>query len=182
MELRITEKDCENFPGRWSLNPEQVYTALSHVTYRRVLKILEFGSGKGTYVMARMLNRKGIRFKYVTYENDERFVCDHPKVQTVFWTDFPKKLVKGIYDLVIIDGPAGLTRTQWYPLLRSHVRQGTILLIDDFRHFKQFLKVLKRNFRYRLIHEVAEPKVPGRAQVTWRVVQVVCPKGKGFTS
>ena len=44
--------------------------------------------------------------------------------------------------MVIVDGPTGIDRRKWYPLLKKCTRKGTIVVIDDFRHFPEYEKAL----------------------------------------
>ena len=173
--LTVTTEECANFPGGWSLNQEQMISALSNVSYDNKLRVLEFGSGEGTYVLARILTRRGIDFDYVAYETDEDYACTHPAVKTIMYSpdEFPTELHEGIYDLVVIDGPTGKCRTKWYPLLRDHVREGTIVLIDDFRHFPEFASEFRRHFKFDTIQRIEYPKEEGRAQITWKTVKII---------
>ena len=171
-KLAITSKLCKQFPGGWSVKSDAMNVALWHTRYNRTLNILEFGAGAGTQVLVDILTRLNAAFNYVSYENKPEYVCTSPKVQTVMWDVCPTELVPGIFDFVIIDGPAGVTRTQWYPLLKTHVQQGTIILIDDFRHFKEFEIALNSAFHYRTLASRTDKKVAGITQITWLVVKV----------
>lgn len=167
--LDIQSEECSLFPGGWSMPPREMHDALKSVTYTDTLKILEMGSGEGTRVLAILLRSKGIPNLYVSYENDPRFLVKDPGVTTIMWSEFPKELYHDIFDLVIIDGPNGKIRKNWYPLLRSVVRPGTVIAIDDFGHYKEFGEALDKNFTYTTISEY-EPQA--RRGVTWKVVVV----------
>lgn len=173
-KLTVTTQECSGFPGGWSVNSEQMFTALNATTYRDILRILEFGSGTGTNVLANILSKKsGMRFSYTTYENNINYVCKAPAVTTVMWERLPEKLVDGIFDLIIIDGPKGVDRSKWYPLIRPNIRRGTILLIDDYSHFKEFGEALNANFTYEDIEQVDMPYTPPGPFVTWRTVRLL---------
>jgi hypothetical protein len=178
-QINITEEQCKVFPGGWSIKPDQMYVALSNVTYTDKLNVLEFGSGTGTHCLAQLLTDLKIPFNYVAYENDPVYVCNRPDVRTVLWTKWPEQLEPEVYDLVIIDGPAGKNRIKWYPLIKQVTRSGTILMIDDFRHFSEFLLALNLNFKHKVIREVTKPVSPYGGQISWLVTAVKKPHPRG---
>ena len=171
-KIAVTAVQCNIFPGGWSIKPEQMFVALSNVEYGDRLRIIEFGAGAGTYALVELLNGLHIPYDYVSYETDASYVCKAKEVQTVLWKDFPTLLENGQYDLVIIDGPAGLDRVKWYPLLESHVHPGTILLVDDYRHFKEFDVALNNYFKHSVIAEDLQPSIPNAGQISWVVTRV----------
>lgn len=167
--IEINSEECSLFPGGWSMPPREMFDALKSVTYIDTFKVLEMGSGEGTRVLAILLRSKGIPNLYVTYEDNPRFLVKDPGVTTIMWSEFPKELYQEVFDLVIVDGPAGRIRKDWYPLLRDVVRPGTVLAIDDFGHYREFGEALDANFFYTTISEY-EPFA--RKGVTWKVVVV----------
>ena len=168
--IHVSLDDCAGFSGGWSVCPEAVAPALNAVTYSGPLQILELGSGAATYVLLKLLDKLAVQFTYRAWENDDKFVCTDKRVLTSRWngTDFPGSLA-GIYDLIIIDGPNGVTREKWYPLLRCVVRPGTVMLIDDFHHHPEFGKALNQNFAYDTISE------SGDSHECWKTVKIICP-------
>jgi len=153
MRLFVTKEECLEFPGSWSLWPAQMYRALNAVEYIDKIKILEFGAGDGTKALAEILNNKGIDYRYFTYENDQRYIIDTDKITTMIWNDFPDRIIDGIFDLIIIDGPEGVSRSKWYPLIKKNARPGTIIVIDDFGHYQEFSDALNANFNYDIIDQ-----------------------------
>lgn len=145
--MQVTEADCADFPGGYSLCPKQVTNALNAVSYADELRILEFGCGRGTSALLDLLDRKGIGCRYVTYENDPRYLISRPSLEVIIWASLPT-IIPGQYDLIIIDGPNGVDRAKWYPLIRGCVVPGTILLIDDFDHYAEFGEALDATFEY----------------------------------
>ena len=172
-KINITSEQCSVFPGGWSIKPDQMFTALSNVEYTDKLKILELGAGVGTNVLADLLTKLGVPFTYVSYENDPVYACTRPDVQTVMWTTWPTELVKDLYDLVIIDGPAGRQRVHWYPLIRDVVHPGTIILVDDYCHFAAFKLALNLNFKHHMICEKTQSRQPTGGQISWVVTRVI---------
>jgi hypothetical protein len=52
------------------------------------------------------------------------------------------------YDLILVDGPTGVTRKFWYNKLKNNVKSGTIVHIDDYDHYKEFEEQLSENLNY----------------------------------
>jgi len=174
--LKIRYSDCGIFPGGWSVRPDEMHFTLRSVRYSATLNILEFGAGAGTVALIRLLDKYRVPFKYVSYEDKLEYMCKDPRVQTILWTDFPTTTVDGIFDLIIIDGPAGLSRTKWYPLIKKNVKPGTIILVDDYRHFTEFETALNANFKYRAVLERTQPHIKGQPQITWLIARVLAGK------
>jgi hypothetical protein len=172
MVLNIKPNECSAFPGGWSVNPEQMYLALKHLTYHKAINVLEMGSGEGTTALVALLDKKKVPYSYTAYENDKAYASKSNNVRTIMWSAFPNRVVPGIFDLIIIDGPHGVSRIKWYPLLRRNVRKGTIIVVDDYRHYAEFKVALDRNFRYKTIHEHVETYIKGAPYVTWIVIKI----------
>lgn len=159
-QIDLSREDTKNFPGGWSLVPEEGYLALKHCTFDETFKILEFGSGRGTELLAQLLKEKGIPFEYHTIEHDASFekeidgvyfyLYDTPPKQVSLPYDFPK------FDLVIVDGPHGVCRADWYEKFQPYTRSGTVILVDDFHHYTEFGKALDTNFSYQTVIEFNE--------------------------
>ncbi len=164
----LTLDDCAAFPGKWSICPEAAYAALKVVRYEHNLRVLEFGSGEGTKAILDLLTKREIPFVYHAWENNEQYISADPRVHTYIWDgiNFPSQLT-GTYDLVIVDGPNGVTRNKWYPLLKDVVQNGTILLLDDFYHHKEFAVALEENFAFRTVDCHSE------GHECWKVVEVL---------
>jgi hypothetical protein len=75
-------------------------------------------------------------------------------------------------DLILVDGPHGNKRSQWYPKIRSNVKPGTILLVDDFNHYACFSEELDRNFNYELLSYSNEPFV-AYGEHSWKIVRII---------
>ena len=119
--------------------------------------------------MLDVLDARGVPFQYVSYESDPRWVSRSPRVETRLWTCFPVAIDGGPFDLVIIDGPTGVTRMQWYPLLPPVVRPGTILLVDDYGHYPEFGRALDAALEHETVDEYRADATSG---VTWKIVRV----------
>jgi len=168
MKLQVELDDTKEFTGGWSMDQIPVLSALRAVTFVDKLSILEFGTGKSTELLAKLLRDKSVDYRYVSYENDPTFVCPDSSIETIFWEVFPAQIVDGIFDLIINDGPNGVRRKLWYELHRKNVRPGTVLLLDGFYHYVEFLEALDLNYTY----EILSDHVAKRG-TCWRVVKVL---------
>ena len=167
--INLFLEDCEKFPGSFSLAPMEVYLALKHATYEDKFNVLEFGAGQGTIRLVELLNNKGIDFTYNSFENSPEYLLKIPNV-TFHYYNLPwcewgtmekwRPYVQAVQmiklptaDLVIVDGPHGVSRADWYPKFKEFTREGTIILIDDFHHYREFGQALNENFVYETILE-----------------------------
>lgn len=162
----ITINDFLHFPGEWSLSPYTIYLALKYCTYNEKINILEFGSGTGTECLIKFLTDKNISFNYTSVEHDKQF-ANNSNVNYIFYNlksaDFfydssedVKNVnldLKDIYDLIIIDGPHGISRKFWYEKIINNIKSGTIIVVDDYHHFKDFETELYKNFKFDIINE-----------------------------
>lgn len=161
MENNISLSDFTKFIGGWSLSPYSIYLAFKYCTNNGILNVLEFGSGDGTNKLVEFLNTKEIKFKYTSVEHDTNYA----KTPNVDYIIYPLEhnykasdieninlSLNDIYDLIIIDGPHGIGRSKWYKKIKNFVREGTIILIDDFHHFNEFEIELNNVFEYTTIN------------------------------
>lgn len=194
--MHFTQDDCRAMPGRWSLWPAAVETALNAVAWDRLplvtghpdeapvpfFSVLELGAGAGTAALNEILRAKPLRYNYISLESNAKYLAAVPGVLSVHQPSFPDDLLQvlpttfGKADLIIVDGPNGVIRSRWYPLLRPLVRRGTVLLLDDFDHFPEFAQALDSNFNYQLIDHVNLGKpASGGSVVCWRIVRILSP-------
>jgi len=173
MKLSITADECTVFTGGWGYSAKLMSCALGAVEYEGRLSILEFGAGQGTLLLAGLLEKVGAPFRYVSYENNPDWVCPLENVETVLWEQYPKEILPGPYDLIIIDGPRGARtggRLPWFSLTRPVVRVGTILAVDDFDHNVKYQEKLDENFSY---EPVGYHPLEVFAGENWRAVRVL---------
>jgi hypothetical protein len=173
IEPEITlEEASKYFTGGWSYHPAQMMAALNNVVFDNTLRILEFGAGKGTLGLVNLLTDRGIPFEYVSYENNPAYIPKTDKVKFIMYDEFPANLaeVPFLADLILVDGPNGVSRIKWYPLIREIWYLHTVLVIDDFSHYKEFETELDKNFKYEMIEDVNLGKQKWSAEVSWRTV------------
>lgn len=177
-ELRsfnVQIEDCKDFPSDFSLAPEEIYYSLKYAMYQDTFQILEFGAGEGTRRLTELLQNLSIAYEYHSFENAWEYLIDLPNVTYHYYSLPPapvgslkewRPVIQAIEmpdlpiaDLVIVDGPHGVSRADWYAKFKYFTRPGTIILIDDFHHFKEFSEELDQNFVYETIIEYYYPHI-----------------------
>lgn len=195
--------ECLAFPSNFSLAPEEVYYALKYATYKDTFQVLEFGAGEGTVRLVELLQKFNVSYQYNTFENSEQFVYNLPNVTFHYyplppvksctyyeWRPFIQSLEMPdlpVADLVIVDGPHGVARADWYSKFKKFTRPGTIILVDDYHHYSEFGTELDKNFVYETIIEYNHlhifpivndglEKVDGIVHKCFKIVRVIASK------
>jgi hypothetical protein len=137
LSINIDLKNCQEFVGDYSLSPEEIYYSLKHTTYIDNLKILELCAGDDTVRICNILQSCGIPYQYTTFEIDPEL-----DFRSVIFRCYPlpsnEILDLSITDLVIINGYYGFFQCDMFAKIKHLIRHGTIILIDDFHHYKEF--------------------------------------------
>jgi len=166
--------EIPRFAGGWSYTQAEMTELFKHINYPDTYSILEFGSGASTVLLYNHFKKYVRDLKFVTYESNRSFLIENSDIQYIYYNDAEIEKViipEGPYDLVLVDGPNGDKRSLWYEKIRSVVKPGTILLIDDFNHYKCFSDELDRNFNYEILSHHEEPFVP-YGEHSWKIVKV----------
>ena len=141
--------DFSVFVGGWSYEGESLYRACNSLETNSLskLSVLEFGCGDSTIKLYNILKSK-LQFldvEYDCYENDPVFAVVHPNIvcslyhkDSIDSVTLPSKK----YDFVLIDGPHGVDRMKWYAKIKNVVKEGTVILVDDWNHFAEFEQAL----------------------------------------
>lgn len=172
----INLEDVKDLPGNWSLAPEEAFLALKYCEYEDVMKVLEFGAGASTTELTKLFNLKNITYDYHVFEHNPNFFkainnvffyfynlppleygALSPFIRAVEMPELP------IFDLVIVDGPHGVARSEWYAKFKKYTRQGTVILVDDFHHYNEFGVELDKHFVYTTIIEYNQ-------SYTWKII------------
>ena len=147
------KSDFSSFVGGWSYEGDSLYHACRSISIEdtKCLNILEFGCGDSTVKLYDILKTKllpNTQIKYHCYENDPAFAILHPKIVcTLYHKDNIDSvcLPSEKYDFVLIDGPHGVDRMKWYAKVNHVIKEGTVILIDDWNHYKEFDESLVRD-------------------------------------
>lgn len=173
-----------NFSGGWSYTQKEMTELFKFINFDLIKEnnsynILEFGSGESSIKIAELFNNID-NFIYYTYESDNSYIQTHDKIKTILYDEnniqnlnLEDNIDTNIlFDLVLVDGPHGETRQNWYNKFKKYVKTGTIILVDDFNHYASFSEELDKNFEYELLSFSNEPFVP-YGEHSWKIVKVI---------
>ena len=165
------------FEGGWSYTQKEMNELFKYISYtnKTEYKVLEFGSGDSTLKLYYYFKQNVDNVVFYSYESNAEFMNLHTEINLMFYDENNIKdvaLPSQKFDLILIDGPNGDKRSLWYSKLRDHVKEGTILLIDDFNHYKCFSDELDKNFNYELLSFSNEPFVP-YGEHSWKIVKII---------
>lgn len=169
------------FKGGWSYTEEEVYNAVSLLPIRQTIKVLEFGCGDSSVSLFKLLSEI-YSVTYKAYESFEDYLVVYPGFECIIYDekDLPTlDIGDEKYDLIIIDGPNGAARKHWYGKIVNNVKSGTVILIDDWCHFKEFEQALINDFgskvEYKEIETRKEPdpnSAPHLGYKSWKIIKV----------
>jgi hypothetical protein len=164
------------FEGGWSYTQKEMNELFKYLFYNnQEYKVLEFGSGDSTIKIYNYLKQKVDNVVFYTYESNQKFVFNHDSINIIFYDENKINdivIPNQKFDLILIDGPNGDKRSLWYSKIRENVKEGTIILIDDFNHYKCFSEELDINFNYELLSFSDEPFVP-YGEHSWKIVKII---------
>lgn len=167
-----TKEDASIFQGGWSYTPNEMYELFKHINIKSNFKILEFGGGDSSNKIYKLISKYCNDIEYDLYENNYEFKIDNENIKTVFYNIneienivLPNKK----YDLILIDGPNGSFRSLWYEKIRNCIKEDTIILIDDYKHYNIFQTELERNFTYNILSLSDVPFEP-YGEHSWRII------------
>jgi hypothetical protein len=176
--------DIPIFNGGWSYTQKEMIELFKHIVYTNDFNILEFGSGDSTVKLYNHFKKYTNKLLYYCYESDPTYK-NHIKnedmntllsdVNMVFYNDTDinsLSIPNIIFDLILIDGPNGDKRALWYSKIKNNVKEGTIILVDDFNHYLCFSEELDKNFDYELLSFSNEPFVID-GEHSWKIVKII---------
>ena len=170
------------FNGGWSYTQKEMTELFKFIDLDEVEKgefsILEFGSGDSTLKLLSIFKNVK-KLIYYTYESNASFIQKNEKLISVLYNEndmnnviLSDNIKDGtLFDLILVDGPNGENRKLWYNKFKKYVKQGTIILIDDFNHYSSFGEELDKTFEYELLSFSDEPFVP-YGEHSWKIVKV----------
>lgn len=154
--------------GGWSYCDEQILQITPHLEKNKEIKILELGSGDSTLKLYNYYTTLYDSVIFHTCENNRHYLCNHEDIHSHLYAsvaDFT--LPEEVFDLILVDGPFGESRKDWYSKLGKTSRVGTIIHIDDVYHFDSFVQELDKYFEYETLHDF------GKGQHNcWRTVRL----------
>lgn len=157
-----------SFTGGWSYTQKEMNELFKYT--KPGLKILEFGAGDSTAKIYKLLHPS----LYYVYETDKKYIPINDFIKVFIYEDVESTVLDHgelTFDLVLIDGPNGETRKYWFSKIQKCVHSGTILLVDDFNHYKSFGEELDRCFEYEVLSFSDEPFVE-YGEHSWKIVRI----------
>lgn len=168
--------DIPTFNGGWSYTQWEMNDLFKHIVYKDSYSILEFGAGDSSTKLFNHFKKYVKNLHYTIYESNFNYL---PKNLNDFEVHFYDEddiekvpMPNNKFDLILIDGPNGDKRKYWYSKCKSCVKEGTIILVDDFNHYQAFSDELDRNFEYELLEYHDEPFV-AYGEHSWKIVKVL---------
>ena len=166
--------DLPIFNGGWSYSQKEMTELFNHIRYTSPYSILEFGSGDSTIKLYDHFKKYVNNLLFYSYESSSNFFTTHEDIKFILYDEqniHSAHIPKIKFDLILIDGPNGDKRSLWYSKIRDNVKEGTIILIDDFNHYACFSEELDKNFEYELLSFSDEPFVP-YGEHSWKIVKI----------
>lgn len=155
--------------GGWSYSTKQIINLIPHLPSGR-LKVLELGSGDSTGKICDYFISTHSDITFYSYETSKNYLSNHPKVIGKLYESVESCILpEEVFDLILVDGPTGEVRKEWYAKLKSVSKIGTIIHIDDFCHYESFRTNLDSNFQYEILDHAEREN---RAEHCWRTVKV----------
>jgi hypothetical protein len=155
--------------GGWSYSTQQIENLIPHLKGES-LKVLELGSGESTGKICDHFLSLFSDVVFHSFETSRKYLSNNPNVtSTLYETVESCVLPDDTFDLILVDGPYGEVRNQWYDKLRGVSRVGTIIHVDDFCHYASFAENLDKSFEYDILDESGRSK---KNQHCWRTVKV----------
>lgn len=165
-----------NFEGGWSYTNKEMTELFNHISFKETISVLEFGSGDSTLkIYNHIKNHYANNVIMHTYESKPYYMKIDEDISFNFYDEdniYEVILPDILFDIILIDGPNGDKRSLWYSKIRKNVYPGTILLIDDFNHYKCFSDELDKNFNYELLSFSDIKWAPG-AEHSWKIVRIL---------
>jgi hypothetical protein len=154
----------------WSYCTDQILQFENDLPKGDRLVILELGAGDSSVKLYEYFKEKYNDIDYTCYETDKRWLPNNKNIISVLYSDVKSaSLPNKICDLVLVDGPTGVTRKFWYEKLNSVVKPGTIVHIDDYDHYSDFEEELNRNLNFSELYRKSR-KVKG--EKSWLTVRI----------
>lgn len=140
--------------GGFAYSPEQIEELEPWLLKGDSIRVLELGAGDSSVKLCEGLKSKYKNVKYVCYETSEQWAPKHDNIEVRLHTNEQLKAhapavqlgEDEIYDFILVDGPTGVIRWQWYALIKDHAAPGAIIHIDDYSHYAEFEQALRDNF------------------------------------
>ena len=177
---QIQKDFVRSFKGGWSYTQKEITELLKNLSLTEDYSVLEFGSGDSTIKLHNYIKKYTSNLIFYTYESDINYIRDYKEIQYILYdiNNIKEVVIPDIkFDLILIDGPNGDKRSLWYSKIKKNVKNGTIILIDDFNHYKCFSEELDKNFEYETLSYNDEPFIPN-GEHSWKIIKITGVRAK----
>lgn len=176
-------KNIQIFNGGWSYTNLEMAGLFKYIDLEQTYEnynILEFGAGDSSKKIHGLFENIVNKLNYYIVECNEAYLpankeafnvilYDEKKVESVELSNYIDNDIK--FDLILVDGPNGENRKHWYNKFKKFVKIGSIILVDDFNHYKSFGEELDNNYEYELLSYSDIPFVQ-YGEHSWKIVKV----------
>tara|TARA_R110000744_G_scaffold338824_1_gene444050 strand:- start:1255 stop:1752 length:498 start_codon:yes stop_codon:yes gene_type:complete len=157
--------------GGWAYCSDQITQFIPDLTKTKKLNVIEFGAGDSSIKIYEHINQIYDDISYLCYETSNYWAPNHLNVEVIMYQEVTDVVLREQkYDLVLVDGPTGITRKFWYEKLKNIVKPGTIIHIDDYDHYTEFEEELIKNLKYEELYRKSR-KVKG--EKSWLTVKII---------
>jgi hypothetical protein len=170
------------FKGGWSYTAEEIQNVVSILPDQETLNVLEFGCGDSSIKLFNILSEKW-NVEYEAFESNQNFYINHAKIKCHIYNENQIQnlnIGNKKYDFILIDGPNGVLRKHWYSKITQNVKNGTVILIDDWCHYEEFENALVNDFGSIIKYEVIETRKeydpnsdPHLGYKSWKIIKVL---------
>lgn len=159
-----------NLKSGWAYCTDQILEFSQDLCKSNQIQILELGGGDSSIKIFDFLSNMYSDIHYTCYETDPNWAPKHKNINVVMYEDPSTVLFDStLYDLILVDGPTGISRKLWYNKLINNVKSGTIIHIDDYDHYEEFEQELKLNFSYEELYRKTRSK---KGEKSWLTVKI----------
>ena len=157
--------------GGWAYCSEQILQFIPDLIKEKEINIVEFGAGDSSVKIREYVSQIYEKVSYLCYETNQKWAPSDSIIEVIMYRDvISVSLRDEKYDLVLVDGPHGVTRKLWYKKLQNIVKSGTIVHIDDYDHYKEFEEGLSKNLKY---EELYRRSRRCKGEKSWLTVKIV---------
>lgn len=157
--------------GGWAYCSEQILQFIPDLVKKDNINIIEFGAGDSSIKIREYMNQIYEKVSYLCYETNHHWAPNDSIIEVIMYNNVTDvELREEKYDLVLVDGPTGVTRKFWYKKLQNIVKSGTIVHIDDYDHYKEFEEELSKNLKY---EELYRKSRRFKGEKSWLTVKIV---------
>ena len=174
--------DISIFDGGWSytnLEMNQLFKFIDLNEKYNEYNIIEFGDGSSSEKIHNLF-KNVVNLNYYLFESNVLYIqknqslfnfikYDENNIESIDLNNYIEQTIK--FDLILIDGPTGEKRQLWYKKVKNFVKLNSIILIDDFNHYKSFGEQLDKHFDYELLSYSDIPFEPF-GEHSWKIIKI----------